>query len=230
MGWYSESTLKRLFGLSMNVCAFRVEGEPACEERLIDADWRSVKARICHIRARSEKGPRYDADMTEEDRYDFDNLILLCPNHHVKIDDLEPDRFTVQVLTKMKWDAIRGAGAGNAWERDNDALIDRAVDRLIAVMERENSLGPLQPVSMRSPTSLHLEFGEPMLNVTGKASVDFGALVVNAEGTVVEGSADASEESVVSDAASAGGPGASLEHEVIRGAQDEIFKGDSTTR
>lgn len=51
----------------MNVCAFRVEGEPACEERLIDAEWESVKARICHIRARSPKGPRYDAGIGEKE-------------------------------------------------------------------------------------------------------------------------------------------------------------------
>jgi hypothetical protein len=35
--------------------------------------------------------------MTDEQRYDFDNLILLCPNHHARIDDLEPDRFTVEM-------------------------------------------------------------------------------------------------------------------------------------
>lgn len=242
MGWYSESTLKRLFGLSMNVCAFRLEGEPACEERLIDADWKSVKARICHIRARSEKGPRYDPEMTEEDRFDFDNLILLCPNHHVRIDDLEPDLFSVEVLSKMKWEAITGAGSGNVWERDKETLIDRAVSRLIAVMERENSLEPLQPVSMQNPTAIHLEWSEPR-TAEGAANVGLGGIDLRAEASVSVGGEPVSDDAAsvsgvqATFTASMGGPGdevtmigvpgASVEHEVTRGAHDELIVDDS---
>jgi hypothetical protein len=152
---YLQSTLKTLFGLSMNVCAFRDERESACEQRLIDTDWKSVKARISHICAARPKGPRYDVNMTEKQRYAFENLILLCPTHHVQVDDLEPDRFTVEVLTKMKNDAIERAGSETTWAEHNDALIDRAVERLIVVMNRENSLEPLPPMSMGEPAIIH---------------------------------------------------------------------------
>lgn len=41
--------------------------------------------------------------MTDEDRAAYENLILLCPNHHKLIDVLEPDRYTVEVLEEMKY-------------------------------------------------------------------------------------------------------------------------------
>jgi hypothetical protein len=151
MADYSRKTLKDLFGLSMNKCAFRLDdGSAACEEQLVDPRWKSVKARVCHIRARSKEGPRFEANMTDNERYAFDNLILLCPTHHVQIDDLEPERFTVEVLTKMKNDAMSGADATSVWARSTD-LIDRAVERLIVVMERENRLELLPPISMSEP-------------------------------------------------------------------------------
>ncbi len=40
--------------------------------------------------------------MSDDQRNSFDNLLLLCPNHHKLIDDLEPDRHTVEVLEEMK--------------------------------------------------------------------------------------------------------------------------------
>jgi hypothetical protein len=74
MAGYSQLTMKELFGLSMNVCAFREEdGSAACEEQLIDTKWRSVKARICHIRAARPGGPRYDENMNVTERYAFEN-------------------------------------------------------------------------------------------------------------------------------------------------------------
>jgi len=40
--------------------------------------------------------------MTDEERNAYDNLILMCPNHHKLIDRLEPERFTVPILQDMK--------------------------------------------------------------------------------------------------------------------------------
>ena len=39
-----------------------------------------------------------------EQRNGFDNLILLCPNHHRKVDYLIPEDYPVDVLQKMKAD------------------------------------------------------------------------------------------------------------------------------
>lgn len=148
---YRDEVLKVLFGLSNNMCSFRrPDGGAACEEKLIDPKWYSVKARICHIRARSAGGPRYDPTMSDLERNDFPNLLLLCPTHHTLVDDLEPDTYSVEVLTKMKEDAERNADADSQWSR-NTALINRAIPVLISVMERLDSLGPTPRTPLRDP-------------------------------------------------------------------------------
>jgi hypothetical protein len=97
------ATLKRLFALSHNVCAFRdPDRYRGCEVQLASRGWERVNAHVCHIEAAHESGPRYRADMTDEERRDFANLIVLCLNCSNMIDYLEPDRFTVEVLKDMK--------------------------------------------------------------------------------------------------------------------------------
>lgn len=56
---------------------------------------------VCHIKARSKGGPRYDAKQTAEQRHDFNNLILLCARHS-KLIDSEPKKFTAELLQEMK--------------------------------------------------------------------------------------------------------------------------------
>lgn len=48
-------------------------------------------------------GPRYDNTQTDQERNGFDNLILLCPNHHSVIDNDEK-AYTADRLLKMKLD------------------------------------------------------------------------------------------------------------------------------
>jgi hypothetical protein len=90
-----EPVVKTLFAYSNNVCSFAdaERGSPACEEQLTNPGWKRVKGRICHIRGESPGSARYEESMTDEARRAYDNLILLCPNHHTLIDDLEPDRY-----------------------------------------------------------------------------------------------------------------------------------------
>jgi hypothetical protein len=99
----SLPTIKTLFALSGNVCAFRdpTSGR-GCEAKLTDPSWTRVRARICHIRGYAPGSARFDEDQADEDRNSFDNLLLLCPNHHVEVDDLRSADFTVEVLQKMK--------------------------------------------------------------------------------------------------------------------------------
>jgi hypothetical protein len=91
----SLNTIKRLFALSRNLCAFPECGTP------IVAGSGSVLGNICHIRARSRGGPRYDSKQSNEERNAFSNLILLCGTHHDIIDN-EPELYTVDVLVEMK--------------------------------------------------------------------------------------------------------------------------------
>ena len=64
---------------------------------------------ICHIKAVSPGGPRYNPVQTDEERHGFENLILLCGKHHTVVDDDE-GAYTVQRLADMK-KAHEAAGA-----------------------------------------------------------------------------------------------------------------------
>lgn len=94
---YKPSTVRRLDTLSGNECA-----HPECTKKLIAEDGISIISKICHIAAASKDGPRYDSSMTDDDRRGFDNLILLCDEHHVIIDNKENEGVYPTLLLK-KW-------------------------------------------------------------------------------------------------------------------------------
>jgi len=91
---YSQQTIKRLFGRSGNQCAF-----PDCDWMLVSTA-SAVNSNICHIEAALSEGERYRKDMTDKERADYDNLILLCPEHHKTTDDVSI--YTVNSLKQMK--------------------------------------------------------------------------------------------------------------------------------
>jgi hypothetical protein len=92
----TQSTLKRLFALSGNRCAF-----PKCQAPLTHND--TLLGEVCHIKADSPGGPRYDAAQTADERQHFGNLIVMCPTHHTVIDDDEIS-FSVSRLQQIKTD------------------------------------------------------------------------------------------------------------------------------
>lgn len=91
----SRKTLNKLYALSRNQCAFKNCDAPVIE----GAD--TITGILCHIKARSPGGPRYDATQTDEQRHSDANLLLLCAKH-AKIVDSEPERYTVAKLQEMK--------------------------------------------------------------------------------------------------------------------------------
>lgn len=91
----TEKTVKRLFALSRNRCAF-----PDCESPLVEASG-TVTGEIAHIRAASQNGPRFDPEQSDEERHSFVNLILLCGRHH-KVIDSEVERYSTTFLAEMK--------------------------------------------------------------------------------------------------------------------------------
>lgn len=95
---YKPSTVRRLDTLSANQCAY-----PNCEKKLIAEDGVSIISKICHISAASKNGPRYDESMTDDDRRSFDNLILLCDEHHVMVDNKDNEsKYSVSLLKEWK--------------------------------------------------------------------------------------------------------------------------------
>ena len=96
MGAPSVSTIKALFAVSGNACAF-----PGCNQPIVDQSNRVIIGEVSHIMAASPGGPRYDPEQPEEKRHAFDNLILLCAPHH-KIIDEQVDQFPIRRLVEIK--------------------------------------------------------------------------------------------------------------------------------
>ena len=91
----SVHALKRLFALSRNLCAHSRCGTPIVQPSGV------VTGDVCHIKAASPEGPRYDAAQTDAERHDFTNLILLCRVHHAII-DADSSRYPSELLFEMK--------------------------------------------------------------------------------------------------------------------------------
>jgi len=92
----SRPTMKRLFAVSGNLCAF-----PKCSTPLVDPQSESIVGEICHIKGDKPGAARYDSAQTNEQRHGFDNLVLLCNVHHKIVDD-DDTAYTVERLCQMK--------------------------------------------------------------------------------------------------------------------------------
>lgn len=90
----SERTLKRLFALSGNCCAF-----PECAQNIVNRS-AEIVGHICHIEAAKKGGERFNPVQTDAQRSSFENLILLCANHHIITNNVK--KYTVAVLKEMK--------------------------------------------------------------------------------------------------------------------------------
>jgi hypothetical protein len=113
----SKAVIKRLFARSGNRCAF-----PNCTVEIAQGD--ALIGEMCHIKAASPNGPRYDPQQKPAGRHGYDNIILLCANHHTVIDGDE-ETYTVDCLVRMKTDH-EGRAAPIA-----DDLAERGARRLL---------------------------------------------------------------------------------------------------
>jgi len=97
---YRQVDLKLLFGLSAGYCAF-----PGCPTRCIapatQEDDAAIFGNVAHIVAHRDRGPRGDPNFPEVLRDRYDNLILLCANHHAVV-DAQDSTYTSQELTSWK--------------------------------------------------------------------------------------------------------------------------------
>lgn len=96
----SLKTHKILWGKSGNKCAF-----PDCKIDLAidesETDNPSLIGQEAHIIAKKKNGPRGDSILSTEQRDYYENLILMCSNHHKIIDD-NHRKYTVNTLKKIK--------------------------------------------------------------------------------------------------------------------------------
>lgn len=113
----NEKTIKRLYALSGNRCAF-----PSCQLPNVESTG-TITAEVCHIRAKSPGGPRFDETQTESERNGFENLLLLCRRHHKVVDD-RPDLYPADALQEIK--SIHEGQVGRA-EYDGDAAVAKSL-------------------------------------------------------------------------------------------------------
>ncbi|MGG1594180.1 hypothetical protein [Terribacillus saccharophilus] len=87
----STHVLRKLFMYSGNQCAF-----PGCANKIINDDGNYI-GQLCHIEAANKGGERFNQAMTNKERSSYDNLLLLCYEHHITTDDVKK-----YPVTKMK--------------------------------------------------------------------------------------------------------------------------------
>jgi hypothetical protein len=109
----TAATIKQLYGTAFR-CA-----EPSCTKPLYrlnnDTGAWILNSRVAHIHARSEGGPRWDPDMSEESNRSPDNLLPLCEEHAFEI-DATPELFTADLLRGWKKAQLAEAlEVGKSW-------------------------------------------------------------------------------------------------------------------
>ncbi|WP_281234841.1 hypothetical protein [Flavobacterium gelatinilyticum] len=118
------TVIKRLFAVSKNECAY-----PSCKNVIVDK-FGTVIGEICHIEAAEVGGERYNHDSNDEYRRSFDNLILLCSNHHKKTNNVH--EYPTEKLKKFKFEHERGDYS------ISDNIVKQAIDKY---MEQINTNG-----------------------------------------------------------------------------------------
>jgi hypothetical protein len=88
-------TLRSLYIRSGNLCAY-----PKCEIVMLNKEGTMI-GEVCHIEAVSRTGPRHRKGMSDNELRSGENLILMCRNHHKKVDG-NPAKYTVKRLRAIK--------------------------------------------------------------------------------------------------------------------------------
>jgi hypothetical protein len=91
----TEKTIKRLYALSGNQCAF-----PNCTVNFVSWENDTNLSNICHIEAAELGGQRFNPNSDDDYRRSYENLILLCANHHIVTNDTS--KYSETVLQEMK--------------------------------------------------------------------------------------------------------------------------------
>lgn len=105
----SEKNIKKLWGLSAGRCNY-----PGCGElciKFIDQSVPTVIGEMAHVIAESPGGARFEPAC--KDRNTYENLILLCPNHHTLVDKGPVEEFAAQKL--------------RAWKQEHEASVSQAL-------------------------------------------------------------------------------------------------------
>jgi hypothetical protein len=139
----TEATAKTLYGNALR-CAF-----PECDEPLYRVDasgaTRTLNSRVAHICARSEGGPRWEAQMGPAENRSAENLVLLCVKHAYEVDDPSlVHMYPAPVLREWKQSQIaerdRAVEAAVSDEAVGWHLTDEEAAEIIEASERRTNI------------------------------------------------------------------------------------------
>ncbi len=98
----SDKSIKLLWSNAAGRCSF-----PGCEKRLTveqAADTAPYTlGEMAHIKGKNPGSNRHDSTQNDDERDRYENLVLLCPNHHTEIDKPENEsKYSVAWLIEAK--------------------------------------------------------------------------------------------------------------------------------
>lgn len=98
----SDKSIKLLWANAAGRCSF-----PSCDKRLSVEQARETApytlGEMAHIKGKNSGSNRYDGNQIDDERDNYQNLILLCPNHHTEIDKPENENiYTGEWLVNAK--------------------------------------------------------------------------------------------------------------------------------
>lgn len=151
----TERAIKLLWSNASGRCSFT-----DCQKRLTVEQAAHAApytlGEMAHIKGKQNGSNRYDKNQTVEQRDSYENLILLCPNHHTLIDKPENESiYSVDVLTKMKIDHENKVS--KRLEVEELSSIEKVKDK-IAIFLAENrqawlQYGPRSDAAQKNPHS-----------------------------------------------------------------------------
>lgn len=151
----SEKAIKLLWSNAAGRCSF-----VDCAERLtVEQAAHSAPhtlGEMAHIKGRNKGSNRYDASQTDKERDSYENLILLCPNHHTLIDKPENEEaYTVEALINMKTDHEKRISQrlDSASISDVNDLKDQIAICLAENHEAWRQYGPMSDNARKNPHS-----------------------------------------------------------------------------
>lgn len=151
----TPKAIKLLWSNAAGRCSFT-----DCEERLT-VEQASGSApytlgEMAHINGKNPGSNRHDPNQSNEERDQYENLILLCPTHHTLIDKPENEvTYTVEILLQMKTDHENEIS--RILEAESMSELE-TVKNKISICLAENKqvweqYGPLSDAARRNPHS-----------------------------------------------------------------------------
>lgn len=151
----TEKAIKLLWANAAGRCSFT-----DCKERLTIEQAANltpyISGEMAHIKGEKVGSNRHDESQTNEERNGYENLILLCPNHHTLIDKPENEEvYSADVLIKMK--IMHEDNVSRRLEVIEFSSVEQLKNR-IAIYLTENKqvwlqYGPLSEVAQKYPHS-----------------------------------------------------------------------------